>query len=185
MARAGDRLTNPRTGQTLVFRRTSAETAGELVEVEAIYEAGSERPPEHLHPRQEERFEVLEGEMRARVAGEERTLARGDTLTIPPGTPHAMWNEGAAPARLSWQTRPALRTEEFFESFFGLAQDGRVTAAGVPPPLHAAVLLREYRDEFRLTRPPAPVQALVLGALAALGRRRGLERHYRPRSTSS
>jgi hypothetical protein len=35
MARAGDTLVNPVIGQRLTFRRTAADTSGELVEVES------------------------------------------------------------------------------------------------------------------------------------------------------
>jgi mannose-6-phosphate isomerase-like protein (cupin superfamily) len=40
----------------------------------------------------------------------------GDVLDIPRGTPHRMWNPGEQRARVLWQTRPALRTEEWFRS---------------------------------------------------------------------
>ena len=117
MARRGDELHNRYTGQSLRFLRTTADTGGELVEVETTYRPGSAKPVEHFHPRQAEHFEVLEGTVRARVGGQERTLGLGDELDVAPGTRHAMWNDGDVPARLSWQTRPALRTEAFFEAF--------------------------------------------------------------------
>jgi hypothetical protein len=37
MAKPGEELRNPVTGQDLVFRRTTAETAGELLEVESSW----------------------------------------------------------------------------------------------------------------------------------------------------
>lgn len=40
-------------------------------------------PPEHVHPRQEERFETVSGVLRARVGGEERTLQAGEDLVVP------------------------------------------------------------------------------------------------------
>ena len=48
-----------------------------------------------------------------------------------------------------------------------------MTAAGQPPPLHSAVLLREFRQEFRLARPAVIVQDFVFPVLAAIGRLRG------------
>lgn len=74
MAKAGDFLENPFRGQTLTFRRTTAETAGELLEVESNWAGAGQEPPEHYHPYQEERFEMLEGELRAQVAGTEPAL---------------------------------------------------------------------------------------------------------------
>lgn len=176
MAQAGDRLENPATGQTIVFRQTSAQTDGELLEVETTYQPGSSEPLEHYHPHQEEHFEVLEGTVRVRLAGKEKDLRQGDTLVVPARTMHAMWNSGSGPARMLWQTRPALRTEGFFEQVWGLAAEGRLTAKGTPGPLQAAVLMQEYSEEFRLGKPPAGVQRVVFGLLAPIGRLLGRTR---------
>jgi len=164
MAAAGERISNPNTGFTLEFRKTAADTGGELLEMEATYEGGSARPPEHFHPKQREHFEILEGVMQARIDGEARELRAGDTLDIEPGVPHSMWNEGPERARTLWRTRPALRTESFFETIVSLG------GAGKPGILQTAVIARTYRDEFRTTSPPPALQALVVGVLAPIGR---------------
>jgi mannose-6-phosphate isomerase-like protein (cupin superfamily) len=154
----------------LRFLRTAADTNGELVEMEATYGPGSVEPLEHFHPRQEEHFEVISGSLRARVGTEDRSLAAGDELDIPRGTVHAMWNQGEDEARVIWQTRPALRTEEFFVAIGRLAQEGKLTAKGAANPLLGAALLHEFRAEFRPTSPPPVVQAVVIPALAMLAR---------------
>ncbi len=64
--------------------------------------------------------------------------------------------------------RPALNADEFFESFFGLAQDGKVSPkTGLPNLLWMALILRHYRDFVHLARPPLFVQRAVFTALAA------------------
>ena len=151
MANAGDVLENPFTGQSLTFRRTTADTGGELLEIESSWAGGGTAPPEHYHPHQEEHFEVVEGELRARVAGTEQTVRAGETLDVPAGTPHTMWNLGPARARAVWQTRPALKSEAFFEMVWGLAQAAKEGRS--PDPDEAAAMMREYSDEFRLGRP--------------------------------
>jgi quercetin dioxygenase-like cupin family protein len=155
MAEAGDVLENPFTGQTLTFRRTTAETAGELLEVESSWARAGQEPPVHHHPSQDEQFEVLEGELRAQVGGVERVLHAGDTLEVPARTPHSMWNPGPGRARAVWQTRPALRTEAFFEMVWGLAQKANANDTDSPGPDEAAAMMREYEAEFRLG-PPDP-----------------------------
>ncbi|MGH2979690.1 MAG: cupin domain-containing protein [Solirubrobacterales bacterium] len=152
MAKAGDVLENPFTGQNLTFLRTTADTGGELLEVESRWTGGGQEPPEHHHPYQRERFDVLEGELRARVGDVEHTVRAGETLDVPAGTPHSMWNPAAGRARAVWQTRPALKTEAFFELAWGLAQASASGAAG-PGPEEAAAMMHEYADEFRLGRP--------------------------------
>jgi hypothetical protein len=59
MIRQGDRLENPVTGETLIFRRTSADTDGAAVVVETIVQPDGFVAAAHVHPHQTERFEVL------------------------------------------------------------------------------------------------------------------------------
>ena len=77
---------------------------------------------------------MLEGELRARIGGTEHTVGAGETLAVPAGTPHSMWNPGPGPARAVWQTRPALRTEGFFELVWGLAAGGEDERRGAARP---------------------------------------------------
>ena len=135
MAHAGQ-VIHGQGGFRLRLVQTGAETGGELLEMEATYGGGGSLPPEHLHPRQVERFEVLEGAVRAIVGGEERRYETGDTFEIDAGTRHTMTGHG--PARLRWEVRPALRTAEFFERLHG----GGIT--------DGAAFLVEFSEEFRL-----------------------------------
>jgi quercetin dioxygenase-like cupin family protein len=148
----------------------------ELLEVEATYGSGSSPPPGHFHPGQAEHFEVLEGELETRVDGRARTLRAGDALDVPAGTPHQMWNPGAEPARVLWQTRPAGRTLDWFAALDALQREGRVGRGGMPGPLAFGAYLTEYRDVFRLAGPDVVLRP-ALALLGALGRLRG----YRPR----
>ena len=84
----------------------------ELLVMEQSYEAGAEPPPPHFHPSQDEHFEVLEGSIALRVGHEHRTVPAGESFDIPRGTVHTMGPAGG-PARIRWEVRPALRTEQF------------------------------------------------------------------------
>jgi glyoxylate utilization-related uncharacterized protein len=175
LAKPGDELVNPVSGQGIAFRSITPE----LLEVETWYRAGGPAAPPHLHPAQDERFEVLSGEVRAVIAGEERTLRRGDVLDVPAGTPHEFGGHAGTDGRARWQTRPALRTAEFMETTFGLARDGRVNPrTGVPGLLQMALTLREFDAEFRLVKPPRPLQLVLFSILGAVGRLRGLRPTY-------
>jgi quercetin dioxygenase-like cupin family protein len=89
----------------------------EALEMEASYSGEAGMPPEHLHPSQAERFEVLEGSMLTKIGGEERVYEAGEVFEVPAGTPHQMAAQG--PTRTRWEVRPALRTAEFFERLYG------------------------------------------------------------------
>nr|MBA2513885.1 hypothetical protein [Solirubrobacterales bacterium] len=58
MATTGDELVNPATGLRTVFRETAEDSDGELLQVEWIGDRGWTTGPDHVHPMQEERFEV-------------------------------------------------------------------------------------------------------------------------------
>ena len=122
---------------------TAAESGGELLEMEASYPGTGRLPPEHLHPRQDERFTVLEGTIRAIVDGVEGRYGPGESFEVPAGTPHQMGAE--APARMRWEIRPALRTAEFFERLHGEGP-GSARAASSP-----AGFLAEFSEEIRFT----------------------------------
>jgi quercetin dioxygenase-like cupin family protein len=165
--------------ETLTLQRSAAETGGELTEVLGEWRPGKGRqPPLHFHPKQDEHFEVTEGELTVRIDGEKRVLRAGDTLDIPRGTVHAMWNAGSVPARATWQVRPALRTEDFWDSMTKLRAAGYKSKSGIVDLPGAALLFRKYRDEIRLKLSPIATGAL-LPALAAWARVRGYEQALR------
>jgi Cupin domain len=128
-------------GFKLLLVQTGDETDGELLEMEASYTGEAPMPPEHLHPKQTERFEVLEGSMRTIIDGEERTYGVGKRFEVPAGTPHQMAAE--EPTRMKWEVRPALRTAEFFERLYG-SGPGSAQDLGEK-------FFEKYADEFRLT----------------------------------
>lgn len=142
MAHAGQEFHGP-DGYRLRLVRTAAETGGEVLEMEATYGGGGWMPPEHLHPRQAERFEVLEGAIRTIVGGAERRYGAGETFEVPAGTPHQMTGDG--PSRTRWEVRPALRTAEFFERLYGDGPDSARAASSI------ADFLAEFSDEIRIS----------------------------------
>lgn len=142
VAHAGQEIDGPG-GFRLRLVRTAAETGGELLEMEASYSGSGLMPPEHLHPRQAERFEVLDGAIRAIVDGAEYGYEAGESFEVPAGTPHQMTAE--VPSRVRWEVRPALRTAEFFERLYGDGADSARNAASI------AEFLAEFSDEIRIT----------------------------------
>ena len=111
-------------GFRLKLVTTGAETGGELLEMEATYGEDAVLPPEHLHPSQDERFEVVEGAVLTVIDGVERRYETGEAFEVPAATRHQMTGDG--PAKVRWQVRPALRTAEFFERLYsGAGEDLR------------------------------------------------------------
>jgi quercetin dioxygenase-like cupin family protein len=178
MARSGDALEHPVTGERLVWRRVARDTNGEVVEGDLFALPGAHPAAAHVHPNQVERFGVLEGTITLRIDNDEQTLTAGQWASVPTGRPHTWWNGGDIEAHVLMQVTPALRTEMFFETFFGLAKDGKTNSKGLPNLLSMAVILREYHDEIHLARPPVAVQGAVFAPLAVVGRRLGYRGWY-------
>ena len=179
MAKAGDELVNPVTGLRTVFRKTAQDTSSELLQVDWIGEPDWTTGPDHVHPRQEERFEVLSGKLGLRVEGVERVHGAGEVIVAPAGAPHAAWNAGDDEVHVLVDFRPALRTERAFETLATLARDGKTNRAGASRnPLRLALILREFEEEIYFVRPPLAVQKVILGALARVARLLGYRAEY-------
>jgi quercetin dioxygenase-like cupin family protein len=157
-------LVHPVTGERIVFRKRARDTGGELMEMTLFLAPGGFIASPHVHPNQEERFEVGGSAVMFRVAGKERLYQPGETAVVPAGVPHVWWNASQQECATLVQFRPALDTETFFETFFGLARDGKVGKNGLPNPLQMSVLARRYNRELAL---PPPAQ-WIFGPLAVV-----------------
>jgi mannose-6-phosphate isomerase-like protein (cupin superfamily) len=171
---------NPVTGERLVFRRTTADSGGAVLSFDYFLPAGGSVPLAHVHPRQEERFEIVSGRARIRVGRRLQRAKAGESVVVPRGTVHRLWNDGEDELHAVVEFRPALRTEEGFEQLFGLARDGKLSKRGFPHPLQLAVMAKEYRDEGQFPFVPAVVQRALVAPLAAIGARLGY-RAFDPR----
>jgi quercetin dioxygenase-like cupin family protein len=72
----------------LTIKATGAQTAGAYLLLEEVARRGKVTPL-HTHPVEEETFYVIEGEALVHLAGEERAVAAGGLVSVPPGVPHA------------------------------------------------------------------------------------------------
>ena len=172
VAKAGEHLRNTVSGEQLVFRRTAADTDGELLEFDWCFAPGGSVGL-HVHGSQEESFEILSGSARFRVGRRRLTAGPGEQLAVPPGAVHGWGNAGEGELWARVQLRPALRTEQLFEDLFALEHEGGIDRKGRPKLLPLAMLLDQFREEIQVPWLPAPVQGRLLALLAALGRRRG------------
>ena len=171
-------LVHPITGERIVFRRRSRDTGGELMEMTLYLAPKGYIAAPHVHPNQEERFEVSGAPVIFRIAGKERLYEPGEVAVVPPGTPHVWWNPSDEEAATLVQFRPALDTETFFETFFGLARDGKVGKNGLPNPMQMMVLARAYRREMALPRRQQAVLGPIALFIAPLARALGYRERY-------
>lgn len=99
-------------GIPMLLRIHGRDTGGVLSVVESHDTPGG-GPPPHIHHREDETFQILEGEYAFTVGGQTISAQPGTTLFAPRGIPHAYRCVGHEPGKLSVTLTPAG-----FESFF-------------------------------------------------------------------
>src|SRR2546428_13226392 len=82
VARPGDVLENPATGERNVFHTTAQDTDGELLRYEAVFTPGGSAARTHVHPEQVARQKLLEVKLGITGAGRGRRLEAGVVLAV-------------------------------------------------------------------------------------------------------
>jgi quercetin dioxygenase-like cupin family protein len=175
-----DPLENPVTGERLVFRKTSRDTGGQAVVFEIFVQPNGFVAAAHVHPSQEERFEILRGSVGFKIGRKKLVAGPGQRIGIPAGTPHKFWNAGDDEAHFVCEVRPALQFEQLIETMFSLAADGKTNRKGMPNLLRLAVIANAHLDTVRLPFPPAFMQRVGLTLGAPIGRLVGYGATYVP-----
>jgi quercetin dioxygenase-like cupin family protein len=153
------------------FRCIESAAGASLLEFDFFLRPGGVIAVEHLHPHQEECFEVISGAVQGHVAGKRQTVVAGGKSIVAAGVAHAWWNAADGETHLRVQFRPALQTAELFETAFALARNNPTEGRGVPRFPDRLALLAAFPNEFRPARMPALAHGIVVCALAPLGRR--------------
>ena len=78
---------------------------------EATVPPGAETE-EHYHRASEEIYFFTHGSGRMRLGDEETEVSEGDTVVIPPGTRHKLWNTGSEPLKLLCCCAPPYSHED-------------------------------------------------------------------------
>jgi quercetin dioxygenase-like cupin family protein len=165
-------LENPVTKERFIIRHHGPEAL--LLEVHVPPDMI--RPPLHLHRGQQESFEILHGQVTVRAGREQRTLVRGGRFAVAPATPHTWWNSGDDEAVMLAGFRPPGQALSFFQTFCGMASEGRCNAQGSPPFLQIAASARWW--DMYLAGPPVIVQRALFAALGPLARIRRYRASY-------
>lgn len=176
MAQAGQTLENPVQKERFTFLSTGAETDGELLRAELVIAPGGAIDMPHVHPQQEERWEIRAGQGRFRVGSKEILAGPGDMVVAEPGVPHGLANAGDDDLSMILELRPALRTDLLFETVCDLAHRGAFNAKGRLGPLWGLAVGREFREEVALPHVPRGIQRALLALASPVVRLTGHDR---------
>lgn len=127
-------------GIPMLLRVHGNDTNGTLAVVES-HDAPGGGPPPHIHHREDETFQILEGEYEFMVAGKTHSARAGDTLFAPRGIPHTYRCISAGGGKLSVVLTPAG-----FENFF--AEIGALTPTQQQDIPQVIEIARRYGLEF-------------------------------------
>lgn len=167
MAKAGDIIENPITGERILFTKTSEDTNGQYLEMEIFVRPGGFVAAEHIHTAEDETFEVLSGTVAMSVEGRKTAGTSGFKHTVKAGTPHIWVNDGSDELQVRVTLSPAHEMERFFEVLFGLAADGKANDQGLPNMIHLALL--GIRHRMWLAGPPIAAQRALFHMLKPIG----------------
>jgi mannose-6-phosphate isomerase-like protein (cupin superfamily) len=174
MAVTGDTLTMP-DGTSFSIIESAADSGGKRIEFEITMAPGAQGPPKHFHPRQDESWNVIEGELSLFVEDGWLTLREGESLSIPPNTVHTLRNRSSGDVRFCDIHEPALNFQEYIEALHHQATAGKMTSRMTPSTLiHGAMVLRQHRTTQLSASPAQRMAETVLSVVArALGYRTG------------
>lgn len=150
--------------------RYAFEPDGENLIVHTWLEPGGALPA-HLHPRQEERWSVLEGQVRFQLGPTRRVVGPDDgEIVVPPRTKHALASCSDREVHLRCLAVPALGLQTFLEDSAAAAGEGLFMRGGIPRSLRgarwAASFLERHREDVEMAFPPAIVQSAMIALLA-------------------
>jgi len=171
MIQSGTVVAGPHT--RIEFERTSADTDGALLSFKETFQVGSQRPPTHLHATQTERFTVLSGTLGVRIGRETRVLGPGETVEVPPGTAHTLWNAGGELCVHRVEMMPALAMEDFFREIVTIEAEGGMPPKSLAQAARLATLLLRHRNQ--LAGIPWFLQRVFFGLVVLLSPQRRIQ----------
>jgi mannose-6-phosphate isomerase-like protein (cupin superfamily) len=170
MIKKGDTIVNVRTGQRMTFLKTWLETNGTHLQIECESPVSKTREHLHIHPYQENRFQIISGELTFLIDGKVHKAKEGEVVAVPQNIAHEFWNDGTENALYIQEFFPALKMEQLFETFFALARDGKLDKKGKPNIFQAAVIMLHFQNELRLAKPKWLLQKMFFSILALIGK---------------
>ncbi len=106
MVKSGDVFEHPVTGEKIIVRKTARDTGGELYQMDFYLQSGAFVAAEHIHPLQEERFEVISGTLRGRVAGKEVSGAQKSNSSFLQVSPMSGGTQALTRRTCLWSSGP-------------------------------------------------------------------------------
>ena len=179
MALAGETIENKIAGFRLKWLQTAKDTNGAFVKCIMCLAPGAYMPVRHIHPRQDETFEVSKGSLRLECNGTTQQINQGNSFTVPKGKPHQWWNASATEELEMLVTMtPSCNWETQMEQVFGV-----MNTKGKLSFLQIMAFANTY--EMYIAGPPLIIQKIMSRTLYPIARLKGLKKFYPEHSSTS
>jgi quercetin dioxygenase-like cupin family protein len=155
---------------------TSAMTNGARVRTRFLFAAGGERVAPHLHPKQEETYEVISGNLIYLLNRTKHVAPAGTTVHLPRGVAHQHFSEGPEDTVAIQTMTPGLDFDCVLETIFGLGAEGRLN--GLSYIVQGLVMIRKMKAPFALAIFPLWFQEMLAWMVTPLAYRLGYRAVY-------
>ena len=164
-------------GDSIELIETSATTGGARVRARLTFKAGTPRPRSHVHPLQEETYEVLSGRLAYHLDDVKRIAEAGETVVLPRGISHRHYAKGPEDAVTVLTMIPGWDFDYLLENFFGLSSEKSYTKG--PDTIQVIIWMNKLKSGIYLPGVPIGLQSAVARLVTPLAYRFGYRAVYR------
>lgn len=157
-------------GVKVIFNNVPAENLlDRLISAEAHFRPGA-YGGRHIHPMQDERYQVLSGTLDLFLDNQWHKLWPGQSISIPKGKVHAFRNSTNEITKTINTHDPGLRFQENLEGMQKLIQQGKVTnRTGLKSGIYLSLHALEFPNDVVIVEPPYWFIKLLAGIGRLLG----------------
>mgnify|MGYP000847497032 FL=1 len=161
-------ITLKSTGETITFVKTGQDTEGAFTEVICTIPAGQEGPPSHIHPMQDEIFEVIEGKLELSAKGKKIVLEEGQSFNVTANTAHTFSNPLDKETRFRATYQPALDIDYMLvQGFDSLNSQSNPNKPGFQMIVDFDYILKQIKGQYKFAGAPGIIFA-ILASIASL-----------------
>jgi quercetin dioxygenase-like cupin family protein len=165
------------TGDVGVLLETCVMNGGARMRARVTFKEGVMIIAPHVHPNQDESYEVESGNLTYILDGKKRVAGPGATFHLPKGIPHRHFCEGPGDAVAIQTIAPGLDFDFMFESIFGLGSEGR-TLGGLDQVVQGLVWIRKMKSKLLRAGVPAWLQYALAWVITPIAYRFGYRAVY-------
>lgn len=166
------------TRDTAEILETADMTNGAYVRTRISFAPNTIKPAVHVHPYQDETYEVQSGTLTYMLNGEMRRAGAGTTVFLPRNVAHQHRSEGPEQTMTIQTVSPALDFDYLIENIFGLASEGKLVRGRVHL-LQGSVWLQKLKGPITLPNVPLWIQRVVAMLLTPIAYAIGYRAVYR------